>query len=1094
MVDSTVAHVGGATTGTGMAGARVARGSATDLTACIKEEAPAAITTVAGKGAGTGAGTGIDATESTTLSTTGTTTNNKTCASSSSDLDPSPPASQTALITTTDDTAVASPDSDQNNKHHPSLILHSHRQSHNQSKLPAFRFADRLHGPASVSSPSLVPRGPPSPVSPNPNPDTTADSHKPLVSDTVISPALTTSRTDPYRNRVFPVSPLTDDSAPDFSPTTLSPNHTAATADTNSDAQHSSAATTAAAAGDSTRAKRPASLPDSPAPAQASAPAASSRERPWQSRRGPTSRSSSDSAISEGGYLTSRNRQRILAAATDKSTKEGASGRRELLLPKTLSQTATHDGRRDSVSNRPPVSYKPPSGGSATQSVPTTPVRVPPIRGFRSSISRKSLNLDMNFSRPFDAAADVEDPTHDHTLRALEGRRESDGQMTLPPSGYAAEGTADDEGDMFLRIARQETANRAREGQEFDDSQSSVSRVMRSSHRRPLSTNVATYTPTSPPQLTRRLSDQQETSRSRRYLDERGTEVSRSNTTRFSSRDKASSIHPSEDLGRFRSSQRPPLTPRAPSSTHDQSYDGAFSGRRRPSITDSNSGSQARTPVFKSYAQTQGSATKTYSSSPLVRSFDLNGQQGQERSHGVEGTESSLSTAAPSTVWDELDDIRSRINRLELTGKLPSTSGAAVSRLSDDRPATAGTTVTTVSSSPKRHGAGVAQTEVGSTTSSQREAHPVLHTALTRSKAYLSPDVFRALESAANDAMSLSSMMGLPGQPGPISSGASTIGAGTTLTDRQLRRKADSVCRSLTELCVALGEDLPPAKTPQAAQSVVHSQTDGPATPVAAVPYHGTASQRRPSVSAESNLPKAPSSPKSISKFEERRQTLLNGSLLPSPRVSGSSPATPATPIEASNRRSSLLISRTRRAGTEEPEDGRGSSLLMRARRAGTEEPEEGRRTSLLVRNRRGTIGEDDAESRLRAPSRATTEVNTVRSSQNAQSASSTQDISSPSYSALPRRRLPSSINTSRLATPTSLTTPPARRYLERSTASQEANTYSEAPADNRGHRLSMIGQSSLPARTASLSTRRQNRDSTITSSSTAATAGGSYD
>lgn len=612
---------------------------------------------------------------------------------------------------------------------------------------------------------------------------------------------------------------------------------------------------------------------------------------------------------------------------------------------------------------------------------------------------------------------------------------------------------------------------------------------MRASHRRPLSTNVATYTPTSPPQLTRRLSDQQETARPTRYLDDRGTEISRSHTTRLTPREKASSVHPGEDLGRLRSSQRPPLTPRASGATHDLSHEPSYPTRRRPSITESTTGSQARTPVFKSYAQqTQGSASKAYSSSPLVRSFDLNGQTGQERGQGMEGTESSLSTAAPSTVWDELDDIRSRINRLELTGKLPSTSGAAVSRLSDERPPTAGTTVTTVSSSPKRHGAGVAQTEVGSTTSSQREAHPVLHTALTRSKAYLSPEVFRALESAANDAMALSSMMGLPGQPGPISSGASTIGAGTNLTDRQLRRKADSVCRSLTELCVALGEEVPPTKTPQAAQSVVNSQTDGPSTPVASMSY---TAQRRPSVPAEPGLPKAPSSPKAISKFEERRQTLLNGSLLPSPRVSGS---TPSTPIDAApNRRSSLLIGRTRRAGTEEPEDGRGSSLLVRARRAGTEEPDEGRKTSLLVRNRRGTIGEDDADARLRAPSRATTEVNTNRTAQREYGAASgnAQEVTSPSYSALPRRRLPSSINTSRLAMPVTaaVTTPPARRYLERSVPTQEANTYSDAPVENR--RVSMLGQSSLPARAASLSTRRQNRDSTI---STSATAGGAYD
>lgn len=67
----------------------------------------------------------------------------------------------------------------------------------------------------------------------------------------------------------------------------------------------------------------------------------------------------------------------------------------------------------------------------------------------------------------------------------------------------------------------------------------------------------------------------------------------------------------------------------------------------------------------------------------------------------VEGTESTMSTTAPSTVWDELDELKSRIRKLELTGKLPSSSAAAMS--TEERPQTATTTVTTMSSSPK-HG------------------------------------------------------------------------------------------------------------------------------------------------------------------------------------------------------------------------------------------------------------------------------------------------------------------------------------------------------------------------------------------------------
>ncbi|KAF4974320.1 hypothetical protein FDECE_18676, partial [Fusarium decemcellulare] len=272
-------------------------------------------------------------------------------------------------------------------------------------------------------------------------------------------------------------------------------------------------------------------------------------------------------------------------------------------------------------------------------------------------------------------------------------------------------------------------------------------------------------------------------------------------------RGKAASAHPGEDSGRARGSAstiRPsPVTPRSIVFQEPVSDQSMYS-QRRSSVTDTNTNPQARSSAYKS----GHGHNKTYNSSPLVRSFDFQRQPNQESGNGAEGTESTLSTTAPSTVWDELDDLKSRIHRLELTGKLPSTSGAAVSRLSDERPPTATTTVTTMSSSPKRVANGNQNTDVASTTSSHRDSHPILQSALAKSKVLLDAEVFRALESAANDAMALSSMMGTPGQPGPISSGASTIGSGTTVTDRQLRRKADSVCRSLTELCLALGEEV----------------------------------------------------------------------------------------------------------------------------------------------------------------------------------------------------------------------------------------------------------------------------------------------
>lgn len=646
------------------------------------------------------------------------------------------------------------------------------------------------------------------------------------------------------------------------------------------------------------------------------------------------------------------------------------------------------------------------------------------------------------------------------------------------------------------------------------------------SHRRPLSTNVASYQPTSPPPISRRLSDNQERSRSR-HEDDRASEIVRSSTQRSTTWERAMSAHPADDLYRTKATStalRPsPSVARAP--RQEAASEILTHTRRRSSITDQNTPPPVRTSTYRS-SGTGHAHGKSYNSSPLVRSFDVGVNRHNDAPQALEGTESTASNTAPSTVWDELEDLKTRMRRLELTGKLPSTSAAAVSRLSDDRPPTATTTVTTMSSSPKRSGGGAQTNEAESATPSQRDAYPILLSALSKSKPFLNPGVFRALEAAANDAMSLSSLMGIAGQPGPISSGASTIGSNATVTDRQLRRKADSVCRSLTELCVALGEDIAhtrPAQvshsqTPSSSQyqtptTLPASQNDGPSTPTINKTYSGL-SQNRPNVVAEQPLPKPTASPsRTMSKFEERRNTILNGTSLPSPRAPTSGPTTPQEP--SANRRSSLLFPRTRRAVTEEPEDsgGRRSSLLLRTRRGGTEEPEEGRQTSFMYRGRRGTIGEGEDENRSGTTPRAYTEVNATRPSNREytevatssraptreyapQTQAPAEEGASQPASALPRRRfVSSSASVSRLATPSAAASPssalPTRKYLERTVPERDAPIAMDRQSEERPQRYHSLGQTVSLNRSGNLSTRRQNRDSTITSVSTTATAGG---
>ncbi|GFF68185.1 hypothetical protein IFM62136_07199 [Aspergillus lentulus] len=168
-----------------------------------------------------------------------------------------------------------------------------------------------------------------------------------------------------------------------------------------------------------------------------------------------------------------------------------------------------------------------------------------------------------------------------------------------------------------------------------------------------------------------------------------------------------------------------------------------------------------------------------------------------------DGTESTLSTTAPSTVWDELEDLKSRIKKLELTGKLPPSSQAAISTVSGERPRTATTIVTTVSSSPNHNykiSPLAAETEAATATN---PVHPLLQSALLKARDVLTNEVYKSLEAAVTDALALSSLIGTNKAP----SGGVSVVNGYSSSDRQSRRKADSVCRSLTELCLALSDE-----------------------------------------------------------------------------------------------------------------------------------------------------------------------------------------------------------------------------------------------------------------------------------------------
>jgi hypothetical protein len=531
----------------------------------------------------------------------------------------------------------------------------------------------------------------------------------------------------------------------------------------------------------------------------------------------------------------------------------------------------------------------------------------------------------------------------------------------------------------------------------------------------------------------RRGSDQESASGSR-HADEPGT-VSQALTYRPSARDR---VAPLEDINRSRYyggtiSRSTPATPRAIGSREISPESQASYGGRRPSVPDS--ALPSRTSSYRQ-SNLSYSTPRTYNSSPLVsRTADVHDTP--ETPRVAEGTESTVSTTAPSTVWDELEDLKSRIHRLELTGKLPATSGAAISRASNERPPTATTTVTTMSSSPKR-GRGNSISPIDSVEPPPADAHPLLHSALAKSKSLLSPEVYKALETTASDALAIAAMMGTSGQPGPISSSQSTVGGGSgPVSDRQVRRKADSMCRSLTELCLALSEGRSDqAQAPNNQVAVRPSSRDDQT--ITNVDLNKT---QRPPVSTD--LTRVKSSPRALSRLEARRSSLLATSSLPSPRYAPSEAGTP----------------------TQSSMAGRRTSLLLRSRRAGTEEPEE----------------EDDT--RFRAPSRANTEIGRPRNSPREYISQQPLPDNRPSgiQSSLPVRRHYVSTSLTNTGAPPVPTLPNlgSRRYLDRSTPERDTSSVVGRMADERTQRKSSLSQGFPVGRTGSLTrrTRQPNGD-----------------
>ncbi|KAJ5094558.1 hypothetical protein N7456_010419 [Penicillium angulare] len=291
--------------------------------------------------------------------------------------------------------------------------------------------------------------------------------------------------------------------------------------------------------------------------------------------------------------------------------------------------------------------------------------------------------------------------------------------------------------------------------------------------------------------------------------------------------------------------------------------------------------------------------------------------QGDGEKPRPDGTESTLSTTAPSTVWDELDDLKSRIRKLELTGKLPPSSQAAISGAgaANERPRTAATTMTAMSTSPRHHRK-VSSPSAEAESAAQNPVHPLLQSALAKAKSVLSSDVYSALEATITDALALSTILGVSTAP---SGTVSVVNGGySSSSERHARRKADSVCRSLTELCLSLtDEELRRSRlsSSQGPSSQFQRSTNGKSDADSLAPTPTPSYQRATSHEPEASELRH-STNRIPSRLEARRASLANPS--PGSTIESKSAQSPNLPTPPSRLHRISTSMRSRRVPTEE--------------------------------------------------------------------------------------------------------------------------------------------------------------------------------
>lgn len=168
------------------------------------------------------------------------------------------------------------------------------------------------------------------------------------------------------------------------------------------------------------------------------------------------------------------------------------------------------------------------------------------------------------------------------------------------------------------------------------------------------------------------------------------------------------------------------------------------------------------------------------------------------------GSDSPPSNIAPSIVWDELDDLRSRLNKLEMAEQIASYADDTTPNHRGLASRATTTAPTTVSSGPRPSlPAPSMSAKTIIKTLDHEDVRAQLHDALTQAKALLEPRLFRLLETSASEALALGDLAESMSPKDAVASAYSIIN-GDADNNRELLNRVISMHRSLTDLCLHL--------------------------------------------------------------------------------------------------------------------------------------------------------------------------------------------------------------------------------------------------------------------------------------------------